>query len=276
MKNLKIGERTGYTVKNANIAGFFVTVNLYDAGTSSAPFDFDKPRLSVKLRQKAFNDIIIDGTIRGLFKGTAGKLERNATDCLNIIRGDGLTQYTFRITFPTVINLNGLDEMYVEVDFPSNSATSHNASSSFMSIKEIDGIGNQFYVPRIMEKVLPAYETEFDHYFGDNVLRLGVISSWDNIPTGVGLLKTEIFSDRRNTTVNLEELLCYQMENVNGTILLVDEEHDQLRVKLSMDGVRNESSSLKVVTTSYYIDSILVTEGKQREAKHLAYAQGKI
>lgn len=285
MKTIKLGERSGYEIKNTNVIGFFITLFGTGSGVNVDPVIFPSyARILVKLRQSGFFDAVLDGTVPSLWKGSAKKRDY-AFDhsCMSkrivVAKTAGLAgviEYSYKIMFPTTIQMNGEDTLSVEIDFPNGTFFDHDPALCYMGIREIYGTGVQYFIPRIKDIVFPALETVFDKYIGDNVLKAVVTSGNPDGPLTYGLLHAEIKSDRRNDILDLADLHNEEAGNLSKSIIVLDHELDQVNLKFKMDGITNLAQYLTLVVTNYYIDSNLVAVGEKRERKHEAKMRGKV
>jgi hypothetical protein len=284
MKTIKIGEKTSYQIKNANIIGFFIMIYaVADAVNHTPVLVPDKAKISVNLRQAGFNDKVLDGLVRSLWRGTAKRLDKaGATTYMGtreIAAAAGGTaaieEWTYKILFPTTIIMNGNDEMEVEVEFPTDALTTHSTSLSYLGIREIHGTGSQFFIPKIKEYTLPALETKYEKYLGDNILRVVFMGGTTNGCFDDGLTQVEFTSDRRDDIVDTQEIVYETTANGNKGLIVLSEEHDQVKIKATMDGTSNAAGELKMVVTDYYIDAVLATTGARREKNHEAKLKDK-
>lgn len=285
MRTIAIGARTGFQIKNANLIGFLIKIYGIGSAVNVDPVDVPfKARISAKLRQAGFNETVLDGTITALAKGTAPRnqvFKESDTEGYRVVAVAagavvGILEWTYKILFPTVINLNGDDVMDVEIDFASDSLTNHNVSTSYIGIKEIDGVGSQFYIPKVKEIVLPSLETKHEVYLGDNILRAVFVGAATHAPAEDGLTKVEIFSDRRNYTMDPEEIALEGINTQHKTVCVIDQEHDQVKIKSTMDGTLNAAGDLRLVVTDYYINQTLAALGANRANKHKQALAAKI
>jgi hypothetical protein len=276
MRTIKIGERSSFDIRNANLIGFLIKIVGVGNAVNTDPVDVPyKARLLVKLRQAGFNETIVDGTVLGLSKGTIPRNEQwVASDSLGYrvvtakaAGAAGVLEWTHKILFPTVINLNGDDVMTVEFELPSDALTTHDTATSYMGIKIIDGIGSQFYIPKIKEYILPALDTKYENFLGDNVLRVVFCGAATHTPIEDGLKNVEIYSDRRTYTVEDFELAMEALANESESIIVVDQEHDHLNLKCAMDGSTNAAGDLRMIVTDYFINGQLASAGASRTAK---------
>ena len=284
MKTFTIGQRSSYQIKNANIEGFFVTVHGIGSAVNTTPVLVDDQlKMTAKLSQGAFNDTIIDGLVRDLWKGPMDEKDYAAdeqymhTRVVTAAAAEvvGVSEWSYLIKLPTVINLNGDDFLEVEIDFPSGSLTDH-AATSYVMVNHKDGIGSQFFIPRIKEYTLPALETSYEQYLGDNIIKAVFCGDTDHTPSDDGLTQVEIYSDRRNEILAAEQLTWLAARSNAECAEIISYEHDQVKIRCTMDGTLNAAGDLRLVVTSYYTDASLVAEGQARQNRHLNYAKRKI
>lgn len=285
MRTIKCGERSSYQIRNTNISGFLIKLHGFGSGVNVTPVDVPyKARITAKLYQKGFNGTILDGTITGLAKGCARRVSdwiESDTECTSVIVAAGASVigqsiWLYRILLPQVLNLNDDDVLDVEVELPSDSFTNHNASTSYLGIKEIYGIGSQMFIPRMREYVMPALETRHEMHLGDNILRAVFVGAATNTPHNDGLEKVEVYSDRRQYIFDEEEILMEGLINEFEGVVVIDREEDEVRLVATMDGQSNAAGDLRLVVTSYYINALIAADGTNRRNRHLKHIQEKI
>lgn len=285
MKTIKIGEKSSFQIKNANVVGFFLVIYAVAHVVAEDPvFVPDKCRISAKLRQSGFNDTILDGLVRSLWRGTAPRDEYAASSlCYGsriVVQQAGgvvgiLEQY-YKILFPTTIIMNGEDTMDVEIEFPADALTNHDPALCYLGIREIYGTGTQFFIPRIREYTLPTLDTKYEKYLGDNILRVVLMGGTTNTPVLDGLTQIDFTSDRKTDLLDIQELSLESTANLTKGVVFIKDEMDQVKVKCTMDGTSNAAGELKMVVTDYYIDAALVASGSRRQKKHAQKLASKV
>lgn len=285
MRTIKPGERSSFQIRNANIAGFLIKLYGIGSAVNTTPVDVPyQARITAKLSQKGFNGTILDGTITGLAKGCAKKVAdwlESDTECTRVVVTAaaavvGESEWIYRIIFPQVINLNDDDVMDVELEMPSGTLTDHNTSTSYLGIKEIAGIGAQMFIPIMKEYVLPALETRHELFLGDNILRAVYVGAAAHTPADDGLDKVEIYSDRRQYVYDEEEIHMEGLLNEFEGAVVIEQEEDEVKIVASMDGILNAAGDLRLIVTSYFINSLIVADGTNRKNKHINYIKEKI
>ena len=273
MKTIYIGAKDSFELRNVDIKGFLIKVRGLGSGVDVTPVDVPYlPKINVKLKQGNFNGTILDGSILGLSKGTSARLENWAeSDALSVrvvteadAETKGVTEWVYKVELPSVINLNDSDVMSVEVDFPAGSMASHDSAGTFLTIKEIAGIGNQAVVPRVIEYIMPKLDARFDKQLGNNITRVVFVGAASNTPFKDGLLEVDMKSDRKDYTMTMEEIHYEGVSSKFNSVIALNEFQNDVIVKCTMDGLSNDAGELRMIVSDFWSDSAMINKAQVR------------
>ncbi|MHB8131653.1 MAG: hypothetical protein ACYDEX_21955 [Mobilitalea sp.] len=285
MKTIKIGETDSFELRNQNVAGFIIKiVATADAVNEDPTFAYYKPTIKAKLKQSDFNDTIVEGTICGLAKGTNTRLEKWVgvdAQGSRVVTAKGaavvgVLEIFYKINLPTVINLNGDDVMTVEVVNPADSCGNHNTVGTYLGIEPFETSGSQSFIPRIKEYTLPTLETKYEKSVGSNVTRVVFVASSTNDVVADGLTQLDIWSDRLDHSFDASQIQYECDACQSNSLIAIQEEVDQLKIKATMDGILNAAGDLRMIVTDYYVNRELAITGAERTAKHRQKLANKI
>jgi hypothetical protein len=126
-----------------------------------------------------------------------------------------LMMNSFSIDFGTVLNLDGDDELIVDISAPTSitateATTKADSTASSLEVKLIEGIGAQVKTPSIKQYGIPASQATYDQNLGDGVEGITFINkdketvlTADNVVTNVS-----IYSDRYSDTLDANDLVA--------------------------------------------------------------------
>lgn len=227
-KVIKFGARETMVVKNANpkaILGHIYLVGDTDNEEMVPDVAWGEVQCDVKLKQGGEFYPVYNGSLLPWIYEEAmfARLGENyaLTDVTLLAHGasnkaQGLI--TFKLNFGTVINLDGDDELIIDMYFPTGffgASTTVDSANSYITITAEDGIGVQEWVPKIAYRSIPDASTRESYELGDNIQRVVFINT--ELDAFTDALKkvnsVHLYSDRITYSKDYYDLIADQNHN---------------------------------------------------------------
>ncbi|HEY8657523.1 MAG TPA: hypothetical protein VIL78_00695 [Hanamia sp.] len=176
-------EQKNQSYRNIKLSGLTIKAFLNGIANAGAEnIDFSKATIQVILTRANQSHVIAQNNLKVL--GLASSIDslNQAAFADTIDTGFVLTSATtsmvsFLIPFGGIIDLEGDDEIYIEV--VNNAGLFGDPAlfaSSYLEIKPVKAVGVERFIPRIRAYVIQANETANQYMLEDNLIRLAIIN----------------------------------------------------------------------------------------------------
>jgi len=299
-KIVNIGSRQRFDFHDENFQGVQINAILESAAVNTAiggTVDWDKVYVDILLEQGGLpSRTIWSGKLKALAMATA-KHSKYFMDCavgeyytLNTEDADEAEQGISSVVVPfgTVINLDSGDKLQVDVKVDSaftSGLTSVSASASYIEVEMVDGIGPQYFVPKLAVYTIQGSEANPKWSLGDNVQEVDFLWTPNtSVEQDVyPLVSARIKSDRYNVHKEYHELYVAKLRDMEydviqvaeGIIPLIPAPCDKVNIELTMNSALVNADECFIFVRSFETDAHLTQKSERMRAKHISHARAK-
>ncbi len=292
MSKKKLIGNTGdsFSLKNKTVQRLGVVINWQRPSNNALVPDYKKVLITATLKRGGKMKTLFRSNLRNLltFSSFFGGLEHILfpMSYAPIMSGSGSTtnrQIAGLIDLGDVINLNGSDEIFVEVQMIDGwigMANATNIQANTIEFEWRETIGNEKATPIIETINIPTGNSIFSHSLGENVSKIALISP-SVLPvntTNALITQFKLNSDRYNLTDTFEHMLARrntQFEDfVTGSTRMQNfmyvphTEINQANLELNLNPSNITAENLTLMYSRYDIDGQTLERFVNRGNKH--------
>ncbi|MES2110944.1 MAG: hypothetical protein V4577_19460 [Bacteroidota bacterium] len=289
--------------KNIKLSGLSVKCLLNGAANQgSTSVDFSKSVIKVILTRDDIPHVICMDNLKILgLAANIDNLDQMAFSTTGAVGEQLVTGQTalvsFKVPFGGVIDLQGDDKIYIEVqNLAGLFASDTLEAASYLEIKPVKCAGIERFIPNIRSWVVQANEQSNQYMIGDNVIRLAFLN-YDKTDFKTAVLQNLIFSsDRLDETYTYQDLVANKLsrygkqliphgdadQSVNiqqdQSFILTDfhEEFDQVQLDVQFNGANVTAANNYFVAWTYKTDWTILRKAANKQAKYDQSTNDKI
>jgi hypothetical protein len=306
MKSTLFNASDGIEVKGKTVSGVDLIATLQHTTVNTAfaagtVIDWNLVNITIQLKRAGLTHKIYQGpvlpvVVDSLFRDASFSQALNVgtptqvTYQVQTAGLDHIVKQTARIKFHDVINLDGEDELTIDVQ-PSTAAVLATVDTSVSNIAfdVVEGIGNAPSIPCFSLNVVKANEASYTYNLGNNVVKATFVNLDKSGVAATNQVITQVAlnSDKRSNTRTMDQLQldrytdfqsaadpdlrhqCFELVSVEDEKMTAEDVRlNKVEVSISYVAANVTASKNYVVTRSFINDKKTFEMSKARAIKH--------
>ncbi|MBP7278921.1 MAG: hypothetical protein KBA11_05885 [Sedimentibacter sp.] len=303
IRKMNFGDRERIPVRNENVTGivlrFILTSSTVNSDPTLANLDLTLMNFEAILSQHGKEVKVLPGIIHPILlaEGFSSPLYKqiwNGTrESVELVTKaaavKGVQMVTSKIDFGHIINLDGDDELTLNINIPQGvKPADAEAVTSYVEVETIEGIGTQVYVPIYDVYTVRGSENGFKESLGDNVMGIHFINTDKSAVTLANkvLNTAHLRSDRLMTADTYESLAAKRLKEFASLVdansrnqsfkIFEGTEIDSAIIDCSLNSANVTASKNFFVVKRFVTDSNLTAKAGRMIKKHQRVAFGKL